>query len=365
MLRKLALMVAGVLALGLAGPAGARQAVDQAALEALHQKITSGEIAGVHSVLVLKDGETLAEWYFAGPDWVRARPLGQVTFGPDTLHDVRSVTKTVVALLVGQAVEDGAIKSLDTPVFDWFPEYADLKTPEKAKITLRHLLQMGSGLHWDEDTYPYVDPRNSEIAMDLAADRYRYVLSQAVDYPPGSQFRYSGGDVALMAAIVTRATHMPLEVYAQQRLFKPLGITNFEWQKDAKGVPFAASGLRLTPREMATFGQLMLQKGKWKGRQLVPADWVTAQTSAHIAVQPDPACGTKYGYFTWLYAGCQVTPKTPWFSAVGNGGQRIAVAPSRGVVIVMTSGLYNQPTQGRAPSAIIPAVLAAIAPPQR
>lgn len=359
MLRKLGLILAGVLAL--AGPASAAQAIDPAALEALHQKISSGEIKGVHSVLVLQDGKTVAEWYFSGLDWKRSKLLGPVKFGPETLHDVRSVTKTVVALLVGQAVQDGAIKSLDQPVLDWFPEYADLKTPATSKITLRHLLQMGSGLHWDEDTYTYADPRNSESAMDLAADPYRYVLSQPVDAPPGSRFNYSGGDVALMAAIVTRATHMPLETYAEQRLFKPLGITSFEWLKDARGIPLAASGLRLTPREMATIGQLLLQKGKWNGRQLVPAAWVTAQTSAHIAVQPDPACGTKYGYFTWLFAGCQVTPPTPWFAAVGNGGQRIAVAPSRGVVIVMTSGLYNQPTQGRAPNAIIPGVLAATA----
>jgi CubicO group peptidase (beta-lactamase class C family) len=151
------------LALVAAGPA---RAADRAALAALEQSIRSGEIKGVHSVIVMRGAETIAEWYFEGQDEVRGRSLGVVTFGPETLHDVRSVTKSVVGLLVGVAVQEGAIKSLDTPVLDYFPEYADLQTPDLRRITLRHLLTMGSGLHWDEETYGYDDPRNSESGMD-------------------------------------------------------------------------------------------------------------------------------------------------------------------------------------------------------
>lgn len=347
-----------VAALAIVGGAQA-QPIERPALAALEQKIRSGEIAGVHSVIAMKGGETVAEWYFEGADQARGRRLGVVQFGPETLHDVRSVTKSVVALLVGIAVEEGAIKSLDAPALDYFPDYADLQTPERRRITVRHLLTMGSGLHWDEETYPYTDPRNSEIAMDRAPDPYRYVLSQAIEVPPGARFKYSGGDVAVMAAILTRATKTPLDAYAEAKLFRPLGIAKVEWHRDAKGVPYAASGLRLTPRDMAKIGRTMLQGGRWDGRQVVPAAWVKTSIQPHARVEPDPKCGTQYGYFWWLYAGCQLTPPQAWAAAVGNGGQRIVVVPQRDIVIVMTSGLYDQPGQRQTASATVTGLLAA------
>ena len=353
------LVIAALAALMLAGPAAA-QAVDRPALTALEQKIRSGEIAGVHSVIAMRGRETVAEWYFEGADERRGFQLGVVKFGPETLHDVRSVTKSVVALLVGIAVKEGAIKSLDTPALDFFPEYADLQTPERRRITLRHLLTMGSGLHWDEETYPYTDRRNSEIAMDLAPDPYRYVLSQPVEAAPGARFKYSGGDVAVMAAVLARATKTPLDAYAEAKLFRPLGIAKVEWLRDSKRVPYAASGLRMTPRDMAKIGRMMLQDGRWEGRRVVPAAWVKAATQPHARVEPDPKCGTRYGYFWWLYAGCELTPPQPWAAANGNGGQRIVLVPERDLVIVMTAGLYNRPGQRQTTNATVSGILAAL-----
>jgi CubicO group peptidase (beta-lactamase class C family) len=333
---------------------------DEAALAALKARIESGQIEGVHSVIVMRGNATLAEWYFAGRDQARGRALGQVTFGPETLHDVRSVTKSIVGLLVGIAVEEGAIKSLDTPVLDYFPEYADLQTAERRRVTLRHLLSMTSGLHWDEDTYTYADPRNSEIAMDMAKDAYRYVLSQPFDAQPGEKWKYSGGDVAVMAAVLARATKTPIEAYAEAKLFKPLGIARVEWMKDAKGVPYAASGLRMTPRDMAKVGRLVLANGRWNGRQVVPARWIAAATTPKATVAPDPKCGTRYGYFWWLYQGCQLDPALPWAAAVGNGVQRIVVVRDQNLVLVMTSGLYNSPKQGATSGEVIVGVLKAV-----
>jgi len=352
-------ILAAVAWLALVGGAAA-QAVDRPALAALEQRIRSGEIQGVHSVIAMRGRDTVAEWYFEGADEVRGRQLGVVKFGPETLHDVRSVTKSVVALLVGIAVEEGAIKSLDAPALDFFPEYADLQTPERRRITLRHLLTMGSGLHWDEDTYPYTDPRNSEIAMDLAPDPYRYVLSQPIEAAAGARFKYSGGDVAVMAAILARATKTPLDAYAEAKLFRPLGIAKVEWQRDAKGVPYAASGLRMMPRDMAKIGRMMLQDGRWDGRQVVPAAWVKTSIQPHARVEPDPKCGTRYGYFWWLYAGCEVTPPQPWAAANGNGGQRIVLVPERDLVVVMTAGLYNKPGQRQTANATVTGILEAL-----
>jgi CubicO group peptidase (beta-lactamase class C family) len=329
-------------------------------LAMLKVHIESGAIPGIHSVLVIADGKTLAEWYFDGADQAMGDrgpvTLPRVEFGPDTLHDVRSVTKSVVSILFGIAKDDGAIKNLDAPVLDYFPEYADLRTPERLKIRIRDVLSMTSGLHWDERTYPYTDARNSEIAMDIAADPNRYVLSLPIDAPPGEHFNYSGGDVALVGAIVARATKTPLEPFAKARLFEPLGITHFEWSKN-NDVPRAASGLRLTTRDMGKIGSLMLAGGEWTGKRVVSQVWIDLATSPHADVEPDPKCGLKYGYLWWLFAGCEAQPPAPGFAGIGNGGQRIWVVPSRKLVVASTAGLYNDPKQGEPPLAVLTAVL--------
>jgi len=312
-------------------------------LAKLEMDIRSGKIGNVHSVMALRNGQTVAEWYFTGQDERRGEPLGSVTFGPDQLHDVRSVTKSVVAILFGVAVRDGAIGSLETPVLDYFPEYTDLRTPEMLKIRLRDILSMTSGLTWDERNYPYTDHRNSEIAMDLAPDRYRYILSQPLSAEPGTHFTYSGGDVALVAAVISRATHKPLEAYADEKLFAPLGI-RAEWLKDSAGIPYAASGLRLRPRDMGTIGQLVLQHGQWQGQTVVPKNWIDAMTEQHADVNPGDACKTQYGYLWWLGKICAPDGNRAFFLAVGNGGQTIWVVPSLDLVIVTTLGLYNEQT---------------------
>lgn len=334
--------------------------VNAAGLEALKQRIVSGELPNVHSVLVLRGGQTIAEWYFAGTDEVRGRPRGHVTFDAASLHDARSITKGVVSMLVGIAIAEGKIKSLDDPTLSYFPEYPPLGTPERQRIRLRDLMSMTSGLKWDENTYPYTDARNSETAMDMAADRNRFVLEQEILSAPGERWQYSGGDVALMGAILARATGRPLEGYAREKLFAPMGITSWEWLKDNRGVPYAASGLRLTTRDMGKLGQMMLAGGRWEGRQIVPADWAAASVTAHASVQPDPVCGTKYGYFWWLSAGCSPLGQTPWFAAIGNGGQRIYVVPSRDLVVITTAGLYNDPRQRQVAPGLFTAVLEAV-----
>lgn len=357
MIRRLILAVVAAVVLG--APARGEDSHTDL-LKPLEQRMRRGEFPGVHSLIVVKGDRTLAEYYFEGRDEIRGRPLGIVKFEADTLHDVRSVTKSIVGLLVGVAVEEGAIASLDTPVLDYFPEYEDLNTAERRRVTLRHLLSMTSGLHWDEGTYPYTDPRNSETAMDFAADPYRYVLSQPFDTGPGDRFKYSGGDVAVMAAVLARATGMPLDIYADHKLFRPLGIAKVEWHRDGRGVPHAASGLRMTSRDMAKVGQTILARGRWNDRQVIPAHWVKEALTPKAQIQSDPNCGARYGYFWWLFPGCQISRPTPWAAADGNGGQRIIVVPERDLVLVITAGNYNSRSQGEAPDAILTTVLAAL-----
>ena len=341
-MRQLLLLL--TLALGfLLGPSAAlaRESTDEAALSKLEARIRAGELGNVHAAIITQRGTTRAEWYFAGSDERRGAQLGVVQFTPETLHDARSVTKSIVSVLFGIALSDGVIGDLDQPVLDYFPEYPDLRTPERLQIRLRHLLSMTSGLHWDERTFPYTDRRNSETAMDLAQDRLRHILSQPIDTKPGEKWAYSGGDVALIAEVISRVTKTPIDVYAERKLFQPLQISEVDWVKDAKGVPIAASGLRLRPRDMAKIGEMMLQRGRWKDAQIVPAAWVDVSTSRQAQLSRDLKCGWQYGYYWWLGTICDREHDRPYFFASGNGGQLIWVNPSLELVVVTTAGAYN------------------------
>jgi CubicO group peptidase (beta-lactamase class C family) len=176
--------------------------------------------------------------------------------------------------------------------------------------------------------------------MDGASDRYRFILERPIVAKPGQQFTYNGGCTALLAAVIARWTKMPIDQYAEQVLFKPLHISDYEWLKDASGTPIAASGLRLRPRDLLKFGQLYLDQGKWHDAQIISKSWVNASLSPHVGIKGE----LKYGYQWWL----QTDSKAPNSSVVraaafGNGGQRIWLVPSANLVAVVNAGLYNNP----------------------
>jgi len=324
--------------------------LDAARLCAMVPLLAARKQDNVHAVLVARHGKLVFEQYFSGIDESWGRSLGEVPHGRDQLHDARSVTKSVVALVLGIALDRGVVKArLDTPVFDLLPQYADLRTSEKAKITLRDLLTMSAGLQWDE-TVPYGTPQNSETQMDEAADPARYVLSQAVVAPAGEVYNYSGGSAVLLQAILKQATGKPLDVVTRELLFAPLGITDVDWIRYPKtGEPIAASGLRLRPRDFAKIGQLVLQHGMWNGRQLVPAAFVDQATTPQI----NGLDLYFYGYQFWLGRSLVAQREVDWSAAVGLGGQRIFVVPSLDLVAVVNAGLYNSARQAWVPPAIL------------
>lgn len=318
--------------------------IDSAAIAKLVGDIRAGKYSNIHSLLVVRSGKLVVEEYFEGEDERRGQPLGAVRFDAHTLHDLRSVSKSVTSALFGIAVASGAIRDIDAPVLSYFPEYRELQTPERLRIRLRHVLAMSSGLQWDEDSRPYGDPLNSETAMDAASDRYRFVLSQPIATPPGKRFRYSGGDTLLLAAIIERATKLRVDKYAEQVLFRPLGIERYDWITYPDGTPIAASGLRLLPRDMAKFGLLYLNAGQWQHAQIVPQAWVKASTSAQTKISDRSFGFQNYGYQWWLGT-ARDDAHTPWMMAVGYGGQRIMLLPSLDVVMVLTAGMYHNRAQ--------------------
>src|SRR3984957_1607570 len=145
----------------------------------------AGILPNLHGVVVARGGRMLFERYFPGPDSSRARPLGVVRFGPDVLHDLRSATKSIVGLLYGIALAKAVVPAADARLVEQFPEYPDLADdPARQVLTVGHALSMTLGTEWDELTVPYTDPRNSDIAMDRTADRYRFVLERPILEPP-------------------------------------------------------------------------------------------------------------------------------------------------------------------------------------
>lgn len=300
------------------------------------------QAADPHGIVIIRHGVLVYEHYFAGGDVRWGPSLGLVPHDADTLHDLRSVTKSVVALLVGVALDRGLLKTVDAPVFSLLPEYQDLGAPGKNLITLRTLLSMSSGLDWPESAVSYNNPTNIERRMNFAPDPYRFVLEQPLAAEPGKVWNYNSGGVEVIGDILTKTTGEPLAKFAKQALFDPLGITHWEWWHG--GNLSAAWGLRLRPRDMAKIGQLVLDRGKWNGQQIVSAAWVRQMTTPQI---PEwtmlPFAGfDAYGYLWWLGRSPIEGREIEWISAVGWGGQRIFVVPSEDMVVAVTAGFFRR-----------------------
>ncbi|MER8509244.1 serine hydrolase [Mesorhizobium sp. M0199] len=310
---------------------------------AIHRKLLAGLESGLlrdlHVVLAARSEKVFLEHYAEGRDEEWGRPIGQIAFDAGTLHDLRSVTKSIVSLLYGIALDTGLVPPPDAPLFALFPEYADLAAdPAREKITIGHALTMTLGMEWDENR-PYSDPQNSEIAMENAPDRYRFILERPIIADPGSRWIYSGGSVALVGAIIERGCGKSLPDFAREALFAPLGIERFHWSAGGDGVASAASGLRLAAPDLLKIGQLLLRKGLWNGERIASEGWINASLTATIST-PD---GLGYGrlWFTGdAPAPAFAAPKS-WYGGFGNGGQRLWLMPEADIAAVIYAGKYN------------------------
>jgi CubicO group peptidase (beta-lactamase class C family) len=285
--------------------------IDYEVLEGMVEHINAWGI-GADSVMVIKDGYVVLDAYFPG-------------FDEGELHIVYSCTKSVVSTLIGLAMEEGRIGSLDLGLADLFPSRT-MGNPSawKDEMTLRDLLTMTAGFD-AEDSYLY-DWVGLERMHD-APDALQYVLDLPVIEEPGTRFEYTNGVSHLLSCLITEATGVSALDYARERLFSPLGIGEAEWRTDSLGRNWGYSSLYLTPHDMAKIGYLFLNGGEWDGEQVVPREWVEEATREHFHA------GTlldDYGFQWW------VSPNG-YYSAIGYKGQFIHVVPELDLIMVTTS----------------------------
>jgi CubicO group peptidase (beta-lactamase class C family) len=315
--------------------------------------------ANVHAVLVARSGKLVFERYFKGSDEINGLRVGSVTFDVDTLHNIKSATKSVASLALGIAIDRGLIRSVNEPIFSFFPELSDLRSPEKERIQLVHALTMTTGLKWVE-AIPSNEHDNDEVRMHMASDPCRYVLGLPATAPPGQEYFYNTGALTLVSAIVRKATGRTLDEFARETLFKPLGITSVEWVR-VKGDSDAGGGLRLRPRDMAKIGQLVLAGGRWNDSQIVSKAWIETSTAPKI----EATGGQFYGYLWFLGRSLLNGREVHWAGGLGRGGQSIRVVPELDLVVVVTAGYYQDysPQAFQVQSGIFKDVLRGIPPP--
>jgi CubicO group peptidase (beta-lactamase class C family) len=341
--------------------------IDRAALCRMADRLAASSDANIHAVLVARSGKLVFERYFRGsdeipiPGRIYGRRVENVTFDPDTLHDMKSVSKSVASLAVGIAIDRGLIRSVNEPIFSFFPELSDLRSPEKERIQLVHALTMSMGLKWVEATPATGDNDNDEARMHRAPDPCRYVLGLPATAAAGQDFHYNTGALTLVSAIVRKVTGRPLDEFARATLIEPLGITGVEWIR-VKGDTDAGGGLRLRPRDMAKIGQLVLAGGRWNDRQVVSKAWIETSTAPKVKGTD----GLFYGYLWWLGRSLLNGREVHWAGALGRGGQSIRIVPELDLVVVVTAGYYQDysPRAFQVQYGVFRDVLRGISPPR-
>lgn len=292
----------------------------------------------LRGVVVLRDGRLVAERYYNGAQ-------------PDALHDIRSAGKSVTAIVMGIAIDRGAIRSVDDRVARYWTAAAGRPIGAAA---LRDVLTMRSGLAaFDEDP---ASPGN-EDRMDEAPDPLTFVAALPQADPPGTRYRYNSATAYVAGVAVSMATRTTMRDYARRHLFEPMGITNWRWDADAVGMTKGQGNLSLTTRDLAKLGEMVRNGGAIDGRRILSTRWVAEMLKPRVAIAQDDPFADGYGYF-WYHRDHEIAgAKVAVSFASGNGGNKIYVVPACRMVVAITSSAYGRGYGQRRSEAILKAVL--------
>jgi len=300
-------------------------------LDKLLADLDGEKFPNTHSVLIIKDNKLVYEKYLHG-------------YSNKRKHYTASVSKSAGAILTGIAIQEGLIPDLaegmlDKPLYELFPKHKTQIIEDSAKSTIlfRHLLSMSGGLEWDETTHPYNDSRNDWVTASNSEDPIAYLFNKKVVTEPGKVFNYNGGYSIMLSEQIQRLSGKTALKYAEEKLFKSLKITDYEWESLSCGLTDTDGGLHLLPRDMAKLGQLYLNKGSWNGQQIVSEKWIEESTKEQFISQGMP----NYG-FQWWCGNFHYKGKSAYtYFASGHGGQKIFVFPEFEAVIVITHQVFN------------------------
>lgn len=297
------------------------------ALRLLAAEVARGEHPGIEGMAAIRDGVLLAQ--------------GQTDSLGDGGRDIRSATKSITALLVGIAIDRGAIASVQVPVIELLPEYADALSddPRKARIRVEDLLTMRSGLDCDDWTQ---SSPGHEDKMYRRRDWLAFWAKQAMRDDPGTRFSYCTGNVVALGRILANTLGRPVPEFAREALFEPLGIDNARWETWNRGRDTDTGGhLAIHPADLLRIGQLVMAGGSQQGRELVSRGWIEAMTTEHTSIPDRPQ---HYGYLWWLdqARGAKLPPTRVWM-AMGNGGNLLFLLPEHDFGVVFAGTRYNRP----------------------
>ncbi len=266
------------------------------------------------SLLVARHGKLVAENYFGGADSA-------------TVFDLRSVTKSVVSMLTGIAVQTGKLSSIDATVGAHVDAPYALDAGDRA-VSVRQLLTMTSRYQWNESN-------GDDYNLWVLSNNHVQFLLDRLQTDPGGVFTYNSAAVNLLGQVLQHAVAKPLPDFAQEVLFQPIGITTVQWEELEPGMVNAGSGIKMTATDLLRIGQLLLQKGRTANREVVPESWIDAGTTPQFGWREQYGAqrGTTYGYLWWLAQ----PPATVATFAWGYGGQFAYVVPSLDLVVVATT----------------------------
>jgi CubicO group peptidase (beta-lactamase class C family) len=324
--------------------------IDSILLKNAVDEINLGKYGEVHSMIILKDNNIVFEEYFKGHryKWDGTNHHGEwINWDKSTLHGVKSVSKSIISICIGIAIDRGFIKSVHQSIFDYLPDHQHLNKSGKEKITIEHLLTMTTGLEWVEWGSSLSSEKNDIVGIWFQdKDPLTFILEKPLVNEPGTTFNYSGGNTIILGEIIKHATKMDLEKFSEDYLFKPLEIDSSDWSLRFKnGVIEAGGGLDITPRDMTKIGALCLNNGTFRGKQIISKQWIekckTQYSNNKNIFIPGHASGSHgYAYSWWLQSYKKSGKEINMYHAVGWGGQEIIILPELNTVVVFTGGNY-------------------------
>jgi CubicO group peptidase (beta-lactamase class C family) len=319
----------------------ADEGFDTQIIAGMMNQVLDGRYEGIDSVVIARNNKLLLYWYD------RDRELDEfddwISNSIRERHILHSTSKSFTSALIGIAIDQGHIKSAQVPFFDLF-DYESYENwdSRKAEMTLEDALTMQLGLHWDEWSLPYTNPDNDlRILTANNWDWAKALLDLPLSNDPGTRFTYNTAATTAIGQALENATGMGMATFANTYLFYPMQITEARWSRTPTMLPVGGSGLFLTGRELAKFGQLYLDGGVWQGQQLISAEWVAASVVRHVDLSDVMRFSEGYGYQWWLdelqYKGQLLET---WVTS-GYGGQYMFVVPGLELVVAFTGRNYN------------------------